>query len=516
MSASKQKKLRQELASQGYVDPKAEREAEEKAKNRKSNILYAAVAVVFVVVGAIVLIWNSGKLQSNATALTIDGTDYNAAQMSFFYRNAYSDFIERNQSYLGYFGLDTSAALNGQSLNDTAKSLLGVEEDMTWKEYFIQTAKQNAIQYTVLEKAALEAGHSRSEEAVVAQVDATMDALETYAKQNGCSVKDYLSMLFGSVMSVNTFKDMIAQQALAALCVTEQQESFHYTVADMEAYYESDRDCFDVADYSYLYFSGLAEKEDGSEPTEEENAAQLVKAEADANAALALLNAGKTMKEVSAQYPDASYLPVEGGSNYGDALTGWVFSAERQAGDVDVIDNDGNGYYVAQFGKVGRQEYKTIDVRHILITPDTASLDSDSETYEADVAAAEAAAKAQAEDILNTWKSGEATAESFGELAKEYTADSNGAQGGLYEKVYKGQMVSAFNDWCFDKSRKAGDTGIVETNYGYHVMYFVGQNDPYWQVQVESEMQDVSMSDWLESLMGGLEAVEGKGMKYVG
>lgn len=514
MSASKQKKLRQELASQGYVDPKVEREAEEKAKNHRNNILYIVVAAVFVVVGAIVLIWNSGKLQSNATALTIGDTEYDAAEVSFYYRNAYSSIA--SSGYAGYYGLDTAADLSKQNLNDTAKMLLGVDEDITWKDYFVETAKQDMIKYTALEKAAVEAGYSRSDEAVAAEVNATMNSLDSYAKQNGYSTKDYLSLLYGGVMTVDTFKDMVAQQAMVSLYATEYQNSLNYSVSDLENYYENDKDCFDVANYSYIYFSGLVEKEDGTEATEEENAAQLLKAEEDANAALALVNEGKTMEEVAAQYPDAAYLPVEGGENYGDILTTWVFSINRNAGDVEIIANDGNGYYVAQFDSIGRLEYNTVDVRHILIVPDTASLDTESEAYDADVAAAQATAKAQAEAILAQWKAGDATEASFGELAKEYTADSNGAQGGLYEKVYKGQMVAAFNDWCFDESRQAGDTGVVETNYGYHVMYFSGTNVPYWQVQVESEMQNNDMNNWLEGLTEGLEAVEGKGMKYVG
>ena len=38
-------------------------------------------------------------------------------------------------------------------------------------------------------------------------------------------------------------------------------------------------------------------------------------------------------------------------------------------------------------------------------------------------------------------------------------------------------MVSSFNDWCFDESRQTGNTGIIESQYGYHVMYFVGKSD---------------------------------------
>lgn len=35
-------------------------------------------------------------------------------------------------------------------------------------------------------------------------------------------------------------------------------------------------------------------------------------------------------------------------------------------------------------------------------------------------------------------------------------------------------MVNSFSAWCFDSSRKAGDTAIVKSDFGYHIMYFVG------------------------------------------
>ena len=61
----------------------------------------------------------------------------------------------------------------------------------------------------------------------------------------------------------------------------------------------------------------------------------------------------------------------------------------------------------------------------------------------------------------------------FGELAKDNSADSNASDGGIYENVVPNQMVSTFNAWCFDSKRKEGDTAIVQTEYGYHIMYFV-------------------------------------------
>ena len=56
MSASREKKTRQDLAAQGITDPKKIREAEEKAKARKSNILYGVIAGVFVLVAAALLV----------------------------------------------------------------------------------------------------------------------------------------------------------------------------------------------------------------------------------------------------------------------------------------------------------------------------------------------------------------------------------------------------------------------------------------------------------------------------
>ena len=53
MSASREKKARQELNESGYVDPRKAREAEEKAKERRSTRIYTAVIVAFVLLGVV-------------------------------------------------------------------------------------------------------------------------------------------------------------------------------------------------------------------------------------------------------------------------------------------------------------------------------------------------------------------------------------------------------------------------------------------------------------------------------
>ena len=149
-------------------------------------------------------------------------------------------------------------------------------------------------------------------------------------------------------------------------------------------------------------------------------------------------------------------------SNLVSVLSDWMVEEGRQAGDTTYIaaGNDA-GFYVAMYlDSRDNSNVETVNVRHILI--------STSENVTAEDA------KKQIEDLKTEFESNP-TEEHFAELAQQKSSDTgSSANGGLYENVAPGQMVEAFNDWIFDTSRKAGDVGIVETDYGCHLMYFVG------------------------------------------
>jgi parvulin-like peptidyl-prolyl isomerase len=136
------------------------------------------------------------------------------------------------------------------------------------------------------------------------------------------------------------------------------------------------------------------------------------------------------------------------------------------------------------------QDSKVIDVRHILAkVADTAT--------EEDWKACEE--KAQA--ILDEWLAGDKTEESFAALASEKTEDPGSqATGGLYQQVYEGQMVPEFNDWCFDASRQYGDYGLVKTDYGYHVMFFVG-SQLQWTTYAASDWANEQSAKLLEDIV---------------
>lgn len=118
----------------------------------------------------------------------------------------------------------------------------------------------------------------------------------------------------------------------------------------------------------------------------------------------------------------------------------------------------------------------TVDVRHILLCPEGGTTDENGNTTYSE--AEWELCRVKAQDLLDKWAAESGTEEGFAQFAMENTEDPGSmSTGGLYTDVYMGQMVEPFEAWCFDASRQYGDTGLVQTTYGYHIMYFVGSNE---------------------------------------
>lgn len=172
-----------------------------------------------------------------------------------------------------------------------------------------------------------------------------------------------------------------------------------------------------------------------------------------------------------------------------DAEGLWVSDKERKVGDTFMTDNsseedeDTLTITVDMFTRaMQRNDDASRNVGHILFsTSDYAD---------------EASAEAKAKEIMEQIKNG-LTKESFEKAANEYTADSSV----FYYNVVPGQMVTNFNDWLFDDTRKVGDIDIVKTNYGYHIMYYLGEDaeQPVWKVNARNGVTNDKISDWLES-----------------
>ena len=202
-------------------------------------------------------------------------------------------------------------------------------------------------------------------------------------------------------------------------------------------------------------------------------------------------------------------------------LADWMAAPERTVGEVGLLENvsaaeEGeepvvNGYYVICLTKRNDNTTKMSNVRHLLVefeggTEDEVSGEMVYTTAEKD------AAKAEAEALLQQWKDGEATEESFSALVTEKTDDTASAEtGGLYENIHAGsQYVANFLSWSINPERKAGDTGVVETEYGYHVMYFVGYAEQSYRDQlITEEMKAADVQAWKEASLETATATTG-------
>lgn len=140
----------------------------------------------------------------------------------------------------------------------------------------------------------------------------------------------------------------------------------------------------------------------------------------------------------------------------------------------------------------------SVDVRHILVFPEGADNSNiRTETFSDE---AWAVGEKQANEILDLWLAGDKTEESFAALANEHSADpGSNTNGGLYTDVMQGDMVAEFDAWCFDPARQVGDTAVVRTSLGFHVMYFSG-SEVLWPTYVRQDMAAEKQQELVNSI----------------
>lgn len=509
MSASKEKKIRkQQRAAADWVDAKAVRQEQERKAQKRSNLIFSVVAVLFVAVAVVSLVWNSGILQKNASALTINGESYSPAEVQYYYTNSYRSFLNENYDYLSFFGLDMNSSLKTQEC-----FLL---EDGTWHDYFLEDAAKTMQDVQALNAAAAKDAAFQWNDAMQAEYDeymATMEAAradynETYSAN--LEVEPYIQLVYGPLMTKDVYEAETRRTIIAQTFSNDYADSLEYSDSEIDQHYAENKKTYDQVSYESIRVSGAAATKDADgndiTPTDADKAAAMAEAKKLAEQLLEEYENGAALSALGEEHEDeASLTTTETGTWSDSVLNNWLFDESRAAGDFALLeDTDGSAYYVVEFKARARQEYNTVNVRHILIPFGTGDKVEGDEGYEEQQKLLDEAAKAQAQDILTEWKNGAATEESFAELAKENSTDTGSASnGGLYENVYKGAMVPEFEDWCFAEGRAAGDTGLVASDYGYHVMYFVGEDMPYWKMQVSNSMMSDDYTEWYNGIVEG-------------
>lgn len=526
MSASSKKKLRNEQQTAKMTEKQVAEQKEAKKLTLYTTIFVVvlAVMVVFAIaIGVTRSISNSGVRERNTVALTVGDHEISNAELSYFYMSAINNFNTNYGNYAAMMGLDTSKPLDEQVINN--------DTGLTWADDFLNTAKDNARSVYAMADAAEAAGFTLSEDELT-EIDTSISNMKMYATLYGySSTKDFLKAQYGSGATEESYKQYVTVNTLANAYYNSYSSSLTYTDADLRAAESENYDKYSSFTYNTYYLAASkfqAEDEDDSDKAvkaAEEAANSLIGEDvatvADFDAAIAALDINKDTEASSTAYTDQQYASVS------TTVRDWITDSARKEGDKTVIantttstDDDGNetkttlGYYAVFFTGSNDNTFPLVNVRHILVKFEGGTTDSTTgtTTYSDEE---KNAAKEKAEEILDEWMSGDATEDSFAALANEKSDDGDGTTGGLYENVYPGQMVSSFNDWCFDASRQSGNTGIIESEYGYHVMYFVGKSSTtYRDYQIESELRSTDTQEWYDATVEAVPMTDGN-TKYI-
>ena len=519
MSASSKKKLHAEEANAKLTEKQLAQQKEDK-KVKAYTIAFAAVLVVLVLAAAFVginrAVSNSGSREKKTVALTLGDTTLSNAELSYYFIDTVNNFYSRNGTYAALYGLDTTKALDQQVFDADAGT--------TWADYFLSSAEQSARATYAIAKEAAANGYELSE-SDQSQLDSLESTLSLHASVYGYSKPEaYLKAMYGNGATLDSYKEYYRVNLLASGYQTKYRDSLTYTDEQVEAKDAEDPAVYNSYSYNQYYLSSSRYLDDDAT-----NAEKAAAAEADAkslvsdeinsvealDAAIAALKVNADTTASSSAMDDTRYTSVN------SVIAQWISDSSRKAGDKTYIantstttDDDGNevetisGYYVVYYRSSSDNSTPLVNVRHMLAGFEGGTTENGTTTYSDEE---KAAAKEKAESWLQTWEDGDATEESFAALATENTTDTGSKDnGGLYENVYPGQMVSAFNNWCFDENRKAGDTGIVETSYGYHVMYFVGQSDEtYREYLVKNDLTSEDYTNWYNALVDALDMTVG-------
>ena len=489
MSASREKKKRQEQTS---AESTSALESKKGMNKTVKTVLYAVIAVVLVAVIVFLGMVTSGFFITHTTAALVNGHKLTPAMVNYYYASSYQEM----SSLLSYVA-DPNTPLDEQAYMS--------DEFDTWHDYLVDYALSSAASTYAIYDEAVANGYTLSESAQ-ASLDSQLQMLELYASMSGFTSADaYVSAMYGKGCNAKSFQEYLTVNYTAQDYASHIYSELTYSQDEIDAYYADHTGDFDGVTFRQFNLTAEADTTDeNGESTVSEEALAAVEEKAKAMAeasqgneqAFLDLCLENTAENAQADY-DASVSTLRtdiAKNNCVEAIRSWLSDDARQAGDTTYIYNTTNGYYVLYFLEQTDHSFQLPNVRHILIglddTTDTAAMEE---------------AKAEAEALLAEFLAGNATEEDFAALANEKSTDTgSNTNGGLYENITPGSMADTFDAWCFDETRQPGDTGIVETQYGYHIMYFSGYGEVYQNYLVESKMAQEDYTAWQSEVSADL------------
>lgn len=497
VTENKEQKEQTEQKVMTKYDRKVQKRKEEKEKEKKEERISTAIGIV-VLVALVCLVASfpiRTYLATHETYVVVNGEAVNKVEFDYQYNLTKNNYITQYGSYLTYFGLDTSKDLSTQMYSDT----------LTWQDYFEQNAVESLKQNKALMAEAKAAGFTYD---TTDEYNTFKETIKTSAASAGISEKEYVRSIYGSYATMGRIEEYVKNDMVMNAYYQKLQEDNAPSDDEIQSYYEENKATYDSVDYRLT----TIEADLPTEPTEladpvEETAADTTgttdgTAATDSTQDTAYqpsdAEIAKAMEDAKVLADDAEQTVAKDGeahenekkSSVNYLISDWLFDDARKAGDTTVITNDNSHcYYVVAFEKRYLDETPSADVRVIIPTEDKTG-----------------------EEILEEWKNGAATEDSFAELCKKYTQDTSAVEnGGLFEQVTKTGMTEELSNWIFDTSRQAGDTVAITVSDTTYVLYYIGQDQPEWKINIKNTLVSDTMSQHMQDISADVTVEDPKG-----
>lgn len=510
------------------------RNTAKKVANKVISIVLCAVIVLGVVAfslnyyGALQRVIKIGGVGSDQSV--------SIAEYEYYYMRAYNQVRYQAQYYQYYYqtsnGYDLS--LTPEEQTQTTKDADGNE--ITWAEKLHEDTLEIIQLHKAYYNEALKMGLKLTK-ADEAFIDKQIEDLRDEAKSAGSnssssnnenkvtySLNAYLRKVYGGSINERFLRKQLKIQVLAQKYLTERTNEIakDYDQKDIDAEYKKDTTAYDFVTFrAYTFKTTELTKED--KETDDALKARQAKANAEVkknandfynavtNDATFTAKAKELNKDTADYNVDKetkySMLKSTAQSTFSEDAAKWLFDSSTKVGSKKLFSDEENGKYIVVLALSKPHQEQTVTARHILFQ--TKDQNSGNDLSEEEIAKK----KTQAEDVLKKFNEGDKTEDSFAALANEYNEDTgSSSNGGLYEHIYPGQMVTEFNDWVFDANRKAGDVELVETDYGYHIIYFVAKDGKdYYDSAIRSSKANKDIETETKALQEGKDYVVGLG-----
>lgn len=416
---------------------------------KKNGLIAAAVAVILVILFVVLAVV---KFSGNkAVYFKVGDYEVNKLEYSVYFNDSYSQFVSQNKSYLSYFGLDTSKSLESQIYSG----------ERTWNDYFMEQAVNNIQDVYTLYDASLKDDGFQLD--IDDEIKESMDSLKETANSADASLSAYLQSVYGDGMTEKEYRTILKRQLTATAYYNYLKEQYVPTDEELEEEYQEN-----TGDYSMVSFRAVTETYSyDSDASDEEKKVAKEEAKAKAEADL---------KDMSEADLTENYRP----SSLVSVIRTWLLEDGRKAGDTAVLeDASSKSYYAIEFISLEKNTYGTVSCRQIMFSKSKSS---------------ESVARQKAEATLDFWKNSGTGEAGFIELTNKVSDDTS--TDGLYENIYYGYMLADINGWLFDEARQPGDTTIIDSDSGSHILYFVSRDDePYWKSSAMDALQYAAAND---------------------